>query len=471
MVVCAACRSTITKDADAARVTGHLSAVVEDSSAVRIGTRGRNGPRKFTVVGRLRMQYPDGAWNEWYLLFDDGTDGWLSDASGQYAVTRRLEAPERDALIPAYEDVRVGDWVKLNGVQYTVCDRRKSRCIGGEGELPIDAADGWESRAADLRRAESFATIDYTDDAPVVYVGTATSRTDFDTATLRSNEEVEAATGRYRGKVLPLDCPNCGGAITIVAAMATQVVCPSCSSLLDCAGARIEIIEANKRLMRFESTLPLGAYANFDAKYRVIGIMRCDVPLDRSEPAWTEYLLFNAQRGYLWLVETEDGWSKVRVSDEFPTAATDDFAVFRGRTWGKKYEYGAKVTDVVGAFNWRVRRGDVSNVVDYKSGAQTLTREQTSEEITYSLADPVHATQLATAFGKPELARTARKFTYEHDTSEDDDEETWPPVAVASMATAFMFVLSADLAGSAIFVGLLAIWAPLAFAYWRGESW
>ncbi|UHQ18369.1 DUF4178 domain-containing protein [Lysobacter sp. KIS68-7] len=472
MVVCGACRSTITKDADVAKTIGHLAAVVEDGSPVRIGTRGRQQDRGFHVVGRLSMQYDAGGWNEWYVLFDDGADGWLSDASGQYALMRRMSDAKLLAPLPAYEDVRVGQGIKIDGVLYYVSDRRESRCIGGEGELPVNAADGWDARAADCRRGQAFATIDYADDAPVIYSGTAAERTDLDPQTLRSKDEIKASTERYRGRVMPLDCPNCGGSVTIAAAMATQVVCPSCSSLLDCSGDRAEIIEANKRAATLKTTLALGAVGKFNVPYTVIGVMRCDVPGDTSEPAWFEYLLFNPEAGYLWLVETEDGWQRVTVSDEWPTVVSDATCMFRGMAWSPQYDYRARVTAVFGAFNWRVRRGDSRRVTDFKcQKRETLTREQTDDEITWSLASAIPEASVRIAFGLPKAVRAPVRAAREE--TDDDDvnvENATAPSTVAWIATVVFFVLSESISMGAFWLGLALVWAPVAFLYAHEEA-
>jgi len=469
MVVCGACRSTITKDAGVAKTVGHMAAVVEDGTPVQIGTRGRHDQSVFQVVGRLRMEYDAGGWNEWYLLFDDGSDGWLSDASGQYAVTRRLRDAERVAPLPAYDDVRVGQPIKVGEALYIVSDRRESRCVGGEGELPVNAADGWSARAIDCRRARAFATVDYSDGAPVVYAGKATDRADFTPGTLRNQEEVLAATGRYRGQVLALDCPECGGAISIAVAMATQVVCQSCGSLLDCTGPRTEIIEANQRVARFKTTLPLGARGRFDVEYTVIGAMRCSVPGDAEEPEWTEYLLFHPQRGYLWLVETVEGWQKVTVSDEWPAAIENtNSCTLRGAMWTKKYEYRARVESVFGAFNWRVRRGDVTRVTDYGRMRETLTREATDEEITWSIATKVSPTALALAFPKVALPKPPPAARVR--ANDDDDDAISSPVSVALMATMVLYVVSDNITWNALFLGAALIWAPLAISHFYGED-
>ena len=74
------------READAVRDVGKMSAL-EDYSPIRIATSGIYAGQAFGVVGRIQLRYDAGFWNEWYILFDDGSAGWLSDASGQYAIT------------------------------------------------------------------------------------------------------------------------------------------------------------------------------------------------------------------------------------------------------------------------------------------------------------------------------------------------------------------------------------------------
>lgn len=60
------------------------------------------------------------------------------------------------------------------------------------------------------------------------------------------------------------------------------------------------------------TTLDLGAKAVIDgAQWQIIGVMRRTVVNGDGE--WFEYLLYSASRGFLWLVETDEGWSRARV--------------------------------------------------------------------------------------------------------------------------------------------------------------
>ena len=87
------------------------------------------------MVGRIQMRYDDGFWNEWYLWFEDGSDGWLSDASGQYAVTRRRRAKTAREM-PAFDQIKPGFFFKLDGQNYVASDIRTCAAGGTQGELP-----------------------------------------------------------------------------------------------------------------------------------------------------------------------------------------------------------------------------------------------------------------------------------------------------------------------------------------------
>ncbi|RBH49844.1 DUF4178 domain-containing protein, partial [Pseudomonas sp. MWU13-2860] len=87
MAVCAYCQSTLLRDADSVRDIGKMAALLNDYSPLQITSCGQYLGRGFNVVGRIQLRYDAGLWNEWYLLFDDGGDGWLSESVGQYALT------------------------------------------------------------------------------------------------------------------------------------------------------------------------------------------------------------------------------------------------------------------------------------------------------------------------------------------------------------------------------------------------
>ena len=47
----------------------------------------------FKLIGRVRVSYEEGSWNEWYALFQDGRPGWVAEAQGFFMVSFETAAP------------------------------------------------------------------------------------------------------------------------------------------------------------------------------------------------------------------------------------------------------------------------------------------------------------------------------------------------------------------------------------------
>ena len=104
--------------------------------------------------------------------------------------------------------------------------------------------------------------------------------------------------------------------------------------------------------------------------------MKCADP-DPEEPSqWIEYLMFNPAQGFLWLVETDEGWERVKVCDTWPSQVNASTVRWQSRQYRKLYDYTSRVDLALGAFNWRVKVGDSTQITDYQTGNFKLTREQ-----------------------------------------------------------------------------------------------
>ncbi|NNG24440.1 DUF4178 domain-containing protein [Telluria aromaticivorans] len=406
MAVCEFCRATVVKDAGAVQDLGKMSEVLEDYSRVQVGTAGVLAGRSFTVIGRIQLRYDAGMWNEWYLLFDDGTDGWLGDTSGQYVLTTKRElAPGW----PAFEAIKVTRQYDIGFGPYVASDKRVARCSGGQGELPFRVGEGWEARVADFRRGPSFATLDYSDgDTPLLYAGTAVTLEGLKCQLLRDDEQIKASAGRYRGKVDLLQCPSCGSSIRYLPGLATQCVCPSCATPLDASSPRTEVLRKGEQHERVPFTLSLGANAKIGAvDYRVLGLMRRE---SNEGDTWSEYLLYSTQGPFFWLVETDEGWSRSDVMDDWPTPPLP--AMGRVQVDNVDYErtwvYQARVVYAAGAFNWRVAAGDMVHVAEYEHGQGGLAAEHTAEELTWSRSTPVALDQVRAWFKLPAPAKAMK---------------------------------------------------------------
>lgn len=153
--VCDYCRSIIVRSGGGIEKVGEAAVLPFDVSPIMIGTQGRFEGKGFEVVGRVRWGWTDGSWNEWLLLFDDGSDAWLGEAMGQFMLLR--ERPIGDIQdeavrrLIAGETVPIGTEVQIDGGTLIVSDARNATCIAAEGELPFSAPAGWTIFSVDFR--------------------------------------------------------------------------------------------------------------------------------------------------------------------------------------------------------------------------------------------------------------------------------------------------------------------------------
>ncbi|MCK6387752.1 MAG: DUF4178 domain-containing protein [Zoogloea sp.] len=397
IAVCEYCRSTLLREADAVRDVGKMSAVLEDYSPLAIGVSGVYSGAAFTVIGRIQLRYDAGFWNEWYIGFDDGSAGWLSDASGQYAVT--VDAGLADDA-PPFKQLVPGGHYRHDGVDYIAADLRNARCSGGEGELPFRVGAGWEATVADYRQTHRFLTLDYSEGFPPRrYVGKAVSLADLKCQRLREPDAIARSAGHLKGAAEALACPACGTSIAWSPGVAEQLHCPSCGVRSAISGGAAEVLDGARRAARVATTLALGDTASFDKeRWQIIGLLRCREQGGTDE--WTEYLLYSAQAGFLWLVESDAGWDKVRVLDSWPESVSASAVRLDGAAFTRMQAYGAEVTYAAGAFNWQVKVGDKVSITDYRGPRGTLTSEQGKSELGWSLAQRVPASTVDGWFGK-----------------------------------------------------------------------
>lgn len=167
--VCSFCSSTLVRHDMNIECLGKMSEMPQDLSPLQIGTTGIFENSKFEVVGRQRIGWENGSWNEWYLHFDNGKDGWLADAQGFYMISFQI----RDQIvIPVLPSLKVSQTIRINGTEYTVDDIKDVACVGSQGELPVKSLQGRKSISVDLvGRNEQFANIDYSPEGDRVFAG------------------------------------------------------------------------------------------------------------------------------------------------------------------------------------------------------------------------------------------------------------------------------------------------------------
>jgi len=412
--VCSYCRSTLVRDGDALRRIGQSAELFDDHSPLRLGAGGSYQGMAFTLVGRLQYGYAEGTWNEWHALFDGGRSGWLSEDNGRYVFA--FDAPAQGEVPPA-DELTAGERRLVDGRAWSVASVTRAKLLAAEGELPRPPKLQGEFTVADLRNEKGeVGTLDYAQpDQPQWSVGRSVALSELKMSGLAESAE---KTLKSRG----VECPSCGNALEVQLSTTQSIVCPQCRAVVDISkGVGADLAhykQSNAGDSGMEPLLPLGstgklALGGESLAWQVVGYLeRCDVPEgdDDEQSFWREYLLYNRQAGFAFLVDAEDGWSWVVPITGAPQVRGDK-ASYQGVEYRKRYSYQAKTTYVLGEFYWRVQRDQVGLNTDYQGllprQNKRLNREQGGQEVVWSGGETIDANTVAAAFGIPAERRAA----------------------------------------------------------------
>jgi hypothetical protein len=392
VVVCAHCSSLVARGDRRLEDHGKVAALVETGTPLALDLKGRYKGTPFTLVGRTQYRHQaGGVWNEWYASFDNGRWGWLAEAQGKYYLTFERK-PTKETVLPQLGELSIGQRFTIPGVgKLLVAECGEADFVSAEGEIPFQLRPGDKHRYADLSGGGGkFATLDYSDETPVIYTGEELT---LDQLGIDPEKLAEAEPREIEAVHLP--CPNCGGSLDLRAPdESLRVVCPFCSSMLDVEQGTLKFLKTLDP-GKVKPLLALGSTGHLDGlDYTVIGFLRRSVTFDMKY-YWQEYLLYHPRRGFRWLVHSDNHWSFVRTvvpgeveQTTLRGAQYDDrsFRLFQNAT--------ATVENVLGEFYWKVEAGETVMTADYIAPPLILSREEThyvrtAEEALRDTANPL----------------------------------------------------------------------------------
>ena len=419
--VCSYCRSTLVRDGEALRRIGQSAELFDDYSPLQLGANGRYQGEPFTLVGRLQMAYPEGVWNEWHALFDNGKSAWLSEDNGAFVLSFdvALDTMAGGAALPPLAGLRAGAWLDLGGRRWSVAAVTTAHVGAAQGELPLAPSPQAAFHVAELRNdaGEVLSIDDGAGPALRAAVGRGVRLADLALQGLRVSSD-KAVGGRA------FDCPSCGAALAPKVDQSLSIVCGQCHAVVDLSGppaapdSRADLgqglaFQAQQGHPDLEPQLPLGqtgvlALGSSTAlPWQVVGYLeRCELPHAGSDDAqafWREYLLYHRSEGFVFLVDAEEGWSWMRPLTGVPTLRGEQ-AQWAGDTYRRQWDYEARATYVLGEFYWRLQRDDRQHVTDYigagPARTKRLSREAAADgrEVTWSAGQTLEAAEIAKAF-------------------------------------------------------------------------
>jgi len=402
--VCSFCRSTIVRDGDALRKTGESAELFDDHSPLQLGASGSVQGAAFTLVGRLQYRYKDGTWNEWHALFDSGRSGWLAEDNGRYVLA--FDAPLTETPPPA-EKLRPGQSLTLAGQGWSVASVSAAKLIAAQGELPFAPNTQRGFMVVDLRNPRGeVGTLDYQNPAqPHWSVGRSVALSEL---AMRGLAEGNEKALKARG----VECPSCGTALNVTLSTTQSIACHQCHAVVDLSKGVGGDLAHYAQENGSEPQIPLGSIGRLKLSldktatvlpWQVVGYAeRCEVDTgDDEQTFWREYLLYHRGTGFAFLVDAQDGWSWATPITGVPQKFGESVKL-EGRLYKKLYDYTGQTTYVLGEFYWQLKRDERTINSDFigSGDAKTnrLNREQTGDEITWSLGSTLTADDVMQAF-------------------------------------------------------------------------
>ena len=388
------------------------------NSVTRWAVNGTSGTRRFPTAGSVgKRRVP--------------LDGWLAEAQGRFYLTFQYQIPE-GVQVPEFDQLQLGQTV--NGLPWPtpliVAETGRATALGAKGEIPYLLTPGETYYYADLSGTNNaFGTLDYNQSPPLVFLGEQVTLAEIGITTTRAPEREERRVGTAQ-----VSCPNCAGPLELRAPDKTErVTCPNCNSLLDVNQGQLKFLKALEK-PQFQPLIPLGTVGEVpEGKMTVIGAMARSVTVDGVQYFWSEYLLYNPQIGFRWLVHSDDHWNYVQAVPPGEVMESAKSVAFRGKNYKIFQDAQAKVETVLGEFYWKVESGEEVRGVDYVAAPYILSKEvstvyvtdpkkpdkkkRATGEINWSLGTYIPVAQIEKAFnvtGLPRPSGVAPNQPYKH---------------------------------------------------------
>ncbi|WNG44507.1 DUF4178 domain-containing protein [Archangium minus] len=379
VVVCSHCQTVVAKKGINLEAHGKIGAIVDTDSPLQLNVEGRIGRSGYRLVGHLQKDHGAGPWDEWYVEFDDGRTGWLSESEGAFHLL--IASGTEPGL--SYDDFAPGHRFSLRDHRLVVEERGHGRVVAAAGQLPSDVDPSADSYYVDATGPRGvFLTLDF---------GTGTSDPEVYVGKKLKLEELGVPPDQFRPKVKKVSlqqarCTNCNGPLELRAPDRTKrVACPFCGALLDATQGKLAFLQLLEK-PDHAPLIPLGARGKLkDAEWVCIGFLVRSCDVEGVRYPWEEYLLFNRSHGFTWLMNSNGHWVFLEPLDAGDVAVAEGVAA---HLEGKRYRAFQNVTavteTVLGEFYWEVQAGEYAEAEEYVAPPYSVNVDRTENEVSYT---------------------------------------------------------------------------------------
>jgi len=431
--VCPYCQSGFVTENGSARTAGKMAVLLPPTGILALGRSYDLLGKSFQLIGRLRVEFPAGAWDEWFAVSGEKT-AWVAEDGDGILVQIEVPLPGSDL-----SSLRPGDTLSLEGKTFTLVERDTARSVGAEGSVPwLDQPGQPITYLEAVCAPDLIASIEIPQEGPArafagrkLVIGTDLPESIRPPAPAgavvvrcascgasglpetRASEACPSCGGTFQTPVTSFACGGCGKDLIAFTDAATELHCPGCGGLSSLRDGKAVFLERGAAGGRpsFDRRLRLGACGTIDGQgWMVVARIRQSESDDGEIETTAEYLLHDPARGYRWLLREESGWLwqlplegaiPERALIEDPPRNLSRFGQILVRSWRGR----TTVDYVEGELPWNARRGDRTEYASWRNGKRTYYIEWSASEIEHSLYRPLPDAAIEEGFPPPSGAQ------------------------------------------------------------------
>ncbi len=172
VVACEFCGHVALYDGVRLDPTGRTAGLADLPSPLYLDAAGRIEGHPFRAAGRLLYSYDGGRWNEWFVLFENGSSAWLVEDEGRFMLLQKEPAPDA----PPFARVRAGQQLRVGGRDVFVTEVGTAEITGAEGQLGIPVLPGERVGYVDGTAGEEEVGLEYAAAETELFTGRALAR-------------------------------------------------------------------------------------------------------------------------------------------------------------------------------------------------------------------------------------------------------------------------------------------------------
>ena len=446
--VCEFCSTVVLRGEANLENLGKVAELVDTDSPLKLMLSGRYSGTSFTVVGRIQKAHDTadgsayGAWDEWFLSFEDGRSAWLSESEGQW----NLMFPLTDQRPPKFDDANPGSEFQLKGLRFVVEERSHARTVSAQGQLPDFHP---QHPFVDATGAKGvFVSIDYGAGEPgEAFVGSVT------TLDALGFDKTDLSPSPNRQAMSDARCTQCNGMLDLKAPDVTRrVACPFCGALLDCSYGKLAFLQLLDK-PQIEPQIPLGRKGTLEGvEWTCIAFLVRSCTVEGTRYAWFEYLLYNRAHGFRWLMNSNGHWTFLTPIPAGEVLVGFKQALYNNQAYALYQTVNTTTDYVVGECYWAVSQHERGFAAEYVRPPRSLNLDRTQEEVSFTKGALMPSKVVQDAFKIQDLGRPSGVASAQVNPFKEKAASTWRWSLGWAGALIALFIVFASMSGSGTYL-------------------